>query len=46
MAKLTAEEMARAARAAYMREYRKKNREKIKKQQEQYWNNKYKELQK
>ncbi|MBU5486424.1 hypothetical protein KQI86_19165 [Clostridium sp. MSJ-11] len=43
---MTPAEMARAARAAYMREYRKKNKQKIKEQQEQYWEKKYRELQK
>lgn len=38
------EKAARAARAAYMREYRKKNREKQKQYNLEYWARKYEEM--
>lgn len=45
MAEFTMEEKAKAAKAAYMREWNAKNRDRLKAANEKYWVRKYDEMQ-
>lgn len=41
---LSIEEMARAAKKVYMKEWRARNKDKVKATQQRYWEKKFKEL--